>query len=59
VENGGFGASAAAPIARKVMDAYLLPQLKGTAADGKSTPATTTVVEIDGEPGVGTIEPED
>jgi penicillin-binding protein 2 len=29
VENGGFGASAAAPIARKVMDAYLL------GADGK------------------------
>jgi penicillin-binding protein 2 len=27
VENGGFGASAAAPIARKVMDAYLLPLL--------------------------------
>jgi penicillin-binding protein 2 len=26
VENGGFGASAAAPIARKVMDAYLLHQ---------------------------------
>ncbi len=26
VENGGFGASAAAPIARKVMDAYLLRQ---------------------------------
>jgi len=26
VENGGFGASAAAPIARKVMDAYLLQQ---------------------------------
>lgn len=25
VENGGFGASAAGPIARKVMDAYLLP----------------------------------
>lgn len=25
VENGGFGASAAAPIARKVLDAYLLP----------------------------------
>jgi len=24
VENGGFGASAAAPIARKVLDAYLL-----------------------------------
>jgi penicillin-binding protein 2 len=32
VENGGFGASAAAPIARKVMDAYLLPKLQqGTA----------------------------
>jgi penicillin-binding protein 2 len=26
VENGGFGSSAAAPIARKVMDAYLLRQ---------------------------------
>ncbi len=26
VENGGFGASAAAPIARRVMDAYLLRQ---------------------------------
>jgi penicillin-binding protein 2 len=27
VENGGFGASAAAPIARSMMDAYLLPRL--------------------------------
>ncbi len=27
VENGGFGASAAAPIARKIMDAYLLPRM--------------------------------
>ena len=27
VENGGFGAAAAAPIARKVMDAYLLAKL--------------------------------
>jgi penicillin-binding protein 2 len=26
VENGGFGAAAAAPIARKVLDAYLLPE---------------------------------
>jgi penicillin-binding protein 2 len=34
VENGGFGASAAAPIARKVMDAYLLHE------------ATSPVVEI-------------
>ncbi|HXC60259.1 MAG TPA: penicillin-binding protein 2 [Steroidobacteraceae bacterium] len=28
VENGGFGAAASAPIARKIMDAYLLPRLK-------------------------------
>ncbi len=38
VENGGFGASAAAPIARKVMDAYLLrqdtPQSAATAPEG-------------------------
>ncbi|HEY1724920.1 MAG TPA: penicillin-binding protein 2 [Steroidobacteraceae bacterium] len=34
VENGGFGASAAAPIARKVMDAYLLHQ---------TTPASTEI----------------
>jgi len=33
VENGGWGASAAAPIARKVMDSYLL------GADGKLKPA--------------------
>jgi penicillin-binding protein 2 len=32
VENGGWGASAAAPIARKVLDAYLL------GADGKLKP---------------------
>jgi penicillin-binding protein 2 len=31
VENGGFGASAAAPIARKIMDAYLLPRLPKSA----------------------------
>ncbi|HTQ35736.1 MAG TPA: penicillin-binding protein 2 [Steroidobacteraceae bacterium] len=31
VEHGGFGASAAAPIARKIMDAYLLPRLKTAA----------------------------
>jgi len=29
VENGGFGASVAAPIARKVMDAYLLDRMAG------------------------------
>jgi penicillin-binding protein 2 len=36
VENGGFGASAAAPIARRVMDAYLLDgQAPAKAADTK------------------------
>jgi penicillin-binding protein 2 len=33
VENGGFGASAAAPIARKVMDAYLLHESTSPAED--------------------------
>jgi penicillin-binding protein 2 len=28
VENGGFGASAAAPIARAIFDAYLLPKVQ-------------------------------
>jgi penicillin-binding protein 2 len=33
VENGGFGAAAAAPIARKVMDAYLLHKTPATEAE--------------------------
>ena len=33
VENGGFGASTAAPIARKVMDAYLLHEATSPAAE--------------------------
>jgi penicillin-binding protein 2 len=37
VENGGFGASAAAPIARKMMDAYLLPRLKPAAGQPAAT----------------------
>jgi len=37
VENGGFGASAAVPIARKVMDAYLLRQSTPNSVD-TSTP---------------------
>ncbi len=32
VENGGFGAAAAAPIARSIFDAYLLPRLPRPAA---------------------------
>lgn len=39
VENGGFGAASAAPIARKVMDAYLLtPEQKP--ANAESAPST-------------------
>jgi len=40
VENGGFGASAAAPIARRVMDAYLLDGLPEK-ADAKSETKTS------------------
>ncbi|MEO8313886.1 MAG: penicillin-binding protein 2 [Pseudomonadota bacterium] len=43
VENGGFGASAAAPIVRKIMDAYLLPRLKeAEAANAAKEPAQAT-----------------
>jgi penicillin-binding protein 2 len=37
VENGGFGASAAAPIARKVLDSYLLAEDGGTVAKDASS----------------------
>lgn len=40
VENGGWGASAAAPIARKVLDSYLL------GADGKLKPSTPPGQEV-------------
>ena len=39
VENGGFGAQAAAPIARIVFDYYLLGQKPGAGAGGTSTEA--------------------
>jgi penicillin-binding protein 2 len=48
VENGGWGASAAAPIARKVLDAYLLGddgKLKPPEAIGRSILPTTKPVE--------------
>jgi penicillin-binding protein 2 len=38
VENGGFGASAAAPIARQIMDAYLLPRLPKAAPAADDAP---------------------
>jgi penicillin-binding protein 2 len=40
VENGGFGAQAAAPIARKVLDYYLLGQRPGGAAPAATGPGT-------------------
>jgi len=42
VENGGFGASAAAPIARKIMDAYLLPRLPKASPEGAAPGAAPT-----------------
>jgi penicillin-binding protein 2 len=36
VENGGHGSSVAAPIARKIMDAYLLPRIKQREAESES-----------------------
>jgi penicillin-binding protein 2 len=44
VENAGFGASNAAPVARKVLDAYLLDEqgrVKGTAGGATLTPGAT------------------
>ena len=38
VENGGFGASAAAPIARRVLDAYLVGSPPPVVAPGAGTP---------------------
>jgi penicillin-binding protein 2 len=46
VENGGFGASAAAPIARQMFDAYLLPRMPKAAdaagAEGAAAPVDGT-----------------
>jgi penicillin-binding protein 2 len=39
VENGGFGAQAAAPIARKVFDYHLLGKLPGSGPVGRGAPA--------------------
>jgi penicillin-binding protein 2 len=47
VEHGGFGASSAAPIARAIMDAWLLPK-KSVAAIPLATPGAASAV-----PGVG------
>jgi penicillin-binding protein 2 len=45
VENGGFGAKSAAPIARKVLDAYFDPDILNAALKGvKSTTSTNSAV---------------
>ena len=46
VENGGFGASAAAPIARRVMDAYLLAGPANAAAAPATAPAAAIPVSV-------------
>ena len=53
VENGGFGASAAAPIARKVLDAYLLGPnaATGTSASGAGSGGAGAAAA---SPGTGT-----
>ncbi|HTB30313.1 MAG TPA: penicillin-binding transpeptidase domain-containing protein, partial [Steroidobacteraceae bacterium] len=53
VENGGFGASAAAPIARKVLDAYLLGPnaATGTSASGAGSGGAGAAAA---SPGAGT-----
>jgi penicillin-binding protein 2 len=66
VENGGFGASAAAPIARKIMDAYLLPRLpkKETTEPQKAVePVEKSITEpepgMEPEPGIDPAESPD
>ena len=49
VENGGFGASAAGPIARGIMDAYLLPRLPKKPA-AETNPAPAEEAELPTEP---------
>jgi penicillin-binding protein 2 len=51
VEHGGFGASAAAPIARKIMDAYLLPRLKPGDAPAATPAALPAAKPSDAAPG--------
>jgi penicillin-binding protein 2 len=58
VENGGFGAAVAAPIARKVMDTFLLgPDGKLKPADPNSTPAVPAPQSAPGEKPVEPVNP--
>jgi penicillin-binding protein 2 len=52
VENGGFGASAAAPIARKVLDAYMLGPDGASGTAPTAAPAQPkATASVDAEPG--------
>ena len=45
VENGGFGATIAAPIVRKALDFYLLGRTKGT-GPGRAVPVSLGVTGL-------------
>jgi penicillin-binding protein 2 len=49
VEHGGFGASTAAPITRRIMDAYLLPKNTGTPAQTTEPPIPISTKPDEGE----------
>ncbi len=51
VENGGFGASVAAPIARKVLDAYLLGVEPPIDPKKPIAPPARTPLEVQAAPG--------
>jgi penicillin-binding protein 2 len=58
VENAGFGASNAAPVARKVLDAYLLDEqgrLKGTSGGATLTPAAPAPPAAAPAPATGAV----
>jgi penicillin-binding protein 2 len=57
VENGGFGAAAAAPVARKVMDAYLLRRFPPPVATNAAN--TTTAAAVPGAPATPTPAPKE
>ena len=59
VENGGFGASAAAPIARRVMDAYLLdgPVAATDSANGSGNAGANANATVGGATSAGTHLP--
>jgi penicillin-binding protein 2 len=58
VENAGFGASNAAPVARKVLDAYLLDEqgrLKGTSGGANLTPGAAVPPAAAPAPATGAV----